>query len=692
MKSRWLEILQILINQQNYSITISEIAQRFSVTERTIRSDIKSINEYLLKNDMEALQINRSRIVVNFSNDEIRKLENLNSSIDYYSNSQLRILDLILSFTFGKVEYIYNKQEEFQVSKSTMDGDLKVVREILEKYHLSLNNPSNKYIEILGDERAIRVMVFNVINKIIGVVDIFNDFKNQTAERKILFKYIPFESFEKMNEIYSQSIMSENDMMYKNQTILYLLIWVYRIKNGYQLQSEFNDDERIDVKLDELCGKIAKQFDITLSTAEKHYIKLISETLDSESLNESSNWSKGQILTLDLIEFVQTKMNIEFDRKDELFAGLFKHIIKLINRVENNIQIVNPLTDEIKGNNEKLFNSIQSFEGHEDNHFNKMTDDEIAYLAIYFLVSLSKNRQKNTFVFYAVVFCNYGKATSQLIAHMLEENFNIKVIATLSTNEISLINKLDVDIAFSTVNLHLDSIPLLIIDSVLIRENNGKIQKFLEDHDNLKRQIESNESKQHNHELFNDIIQLIRQSKGQINESTYQDLTEIFKKNNLELDPERTLPSLRDVLREENVLFNLKAKDWRDAIRKTANPLLEERFVSSHYVDSMLTAVKVNGPYIVIASNIALAHSRPTNGVNQLGLSVSKLVDPIKFGHESYDPIKIIFCLAPIDSYTHINIMKSIFNLVNNNNKLQALLQSESKEEFKSILRMEGED
>ncbi|UUX33528.1 BglG family transcription antiterminator [Fundicoccus culcitae] len=693
MKSRLFEMLQILVSQQNYPITINEIAQKFSVTERTIRSDIKSINEFLTENNLKTLQVNKNRIIINLSNEEIRKFENINKPIDYYSNSQLRLLDLILSFTFGEVKFIYRKQEEYNISKSTIDSDVKIVRELLEKYHLSLNNQTTKFIEVIGNEKAIRVMVFNVINKIIGVVDITNDAKNQTPERRILFQYLPLKSFLTISDLYNKYIDSDNDVMYKNQTILYLIIWIHRLKNGYKLQGEYFSEEKLDTTFDSLFKEIIEQFDIAISVSEKHYIKLINETLDSESYNEFSEWSRGQIITIDLIEYVQDKLNIEFERKDELFSGLFKHIIKLINRIKNNIQIVNPLTDEIKSNNEKLFNTIKSFKYQEQDYFNNMTDDEIAYLAIYFLVSLSKNRQNNVYIFNAVVFCNYGKATSQLIAHMLEENFNVKVIANLSTDEITLINKLDVDIAFSTINIQLDTIPLLIIDSILIKENYGKIQRFLDIHDDNKRQIKSEIiNNNENSQLFTDILQLINKSKGQVNESIYQELIKIFKNNNLYLDAEATLPKIKDVLLEGNIIFNLKAFDWQDAITKTATPLLEKGIINSNYLEAMITAVRLHGPYIAIAPNIALAHSRPNDGVNQLGLSVSKLITPINFGHDSYDPIKIVFCIAPVDSYTHINIMKSIFNLINTENKLQMLTESEGIDDFKRTLIEERDD
>ena len=48
-----------------------------------------------------------------------------------------------------------------------------------------------------------------------------------------------------------------------------------------------------------------------------------------------------------------------------------------------------------------------------------------------------------------------------------------------------------------------------------------------------------------------------------------------------------------------------------------------------------------------------------------MGLSVLTLKDPINFGHEENDPVEIIFCLAAVDGYSHLKIMKTLVNVIN---------------------------
>jgi mannitol/fructose-specific phosphotransferase system IIA component (Ntr-type) len=117
-----------------------------------------------------------------------------------------------------------------------------------------------------------------------------------------------------------------------------------------------------------------------------------------------------------------------------------------------------------------------------------------------------------------------------------------------------------------------------------------------------------------------------------------------------------------------------------------SEPLINERVIEPRYVTAMIDSVKEYGPYIVIGKYIALAHARPEDGVNRLGVSVATINEPIAFGNEENDPVKIIFCLAAVDSYSHLNIMKSLIALINDEEKIDRLSKETDVDRFKEIL------
>ena len=56
-----------------------------------------------------------------------------------------------------------------------------------------------------------------------------------------------------------------------------------------------------------------------------------------------------QILTIQLIDFVEQETEIPFNMKDNILQqGLYQHMVSMVARVKNNIQLTNPLTERIK--------------------------------------------------------------------------------------------------------------------------------------------------------------------------------------------------------------------------------------------------------------------------------------------------------------------------------------------------------
>lgn len=143
---------------------------------------------------------------------------------------------------------------------------------------------------------------------------------------------------------------------------------------------------------------------------------------------------------------------------------------------------------------------------------------------------------------------------------------------------------------------------------------------------------------------------------------------------------------LQDILKDSNILLNQDGKDWKEAITKVALPLLKEEVIEERYISAMINSVEEFGAYIVVGKHLALAHARPEDGVNKLGISVMTLKDPVNFGNPDNDPVKIVFCLAAVDSYSHLNVMKSLVELINDEEKLEKLIVAKDVKTFNQVL------
>lgn len=138
-----------------------------------------------------------------------------------------------------------------------------------------------------------------------------------------------------------------------------------------------------------------------------------------------------------------------------------------------------------------------------------------------------------------------------------------------------------------------------------------------------------------------------------------------------------------ELLTSDLVEVNVEAKNWEEAVRAGGKLLLNAGFIKETFIDEMVNTVKEFGPYIVIEKGIALAHAEPSAGVNKIGCSILTLKDPIEFGNNANDPVKLVISLCAVDSESHMELISDLANIMmsdeiidrifNANNKLEIL-------------------
>jgi len=105
---------------------------------------------------------------------------------------------------------------------------------------------------------------------------------------------------------------------------------------------------------------------------------------------------------------------------------------------------------------------------------------------------------------------------------------------------------------------------------------------------------------------------------------------------------------------------SVRAADWRAAIRSALQPLVAVGAVEDRYVEAAVAAVEMQGPYIVLAPGVALAHARPEDGAVVLGLSVAVLAEPVSFGHPTNDPVDVVLAFGSPDRDQHVGLLAAL--------------------------------
>ena len=117
---------------------------------------------------------------------------------------------------------------------------------------------------------------------------------------------------------------------------------------------------------------------------------------------------------------------------------------------------------------------------------------------------------------------------------------------------------------------------------------------------------------------------------------------------------------LTKYLVKEHILCNVEAADWREAIQKAAQPLVDAGKIGRTYVEHTIEKVEEMGPYFVITQGVALAHTRPSDDVKEQCVSLMTLATTVKFGHKTNDPVEIVFILAATTDNGHIDAVMHI--------------------------------
>lgn len=683
MNERAFEILNQLI-QKNYPIRINVFQEKFEVTSRTIRNDIFLINEFLSDNELPIINIIRGKgILLILTDNEIEKLEKLvqtQKEVVYLTREE-RILDILLSVALSDKKIFLNKKEvEYLVSKSTIDEDMRQLRLKLNSYDIQLNSNPKLGLILKGKESIIRTMLYSVVCNEITKDNYWNEKIN------IIHKYIPQKLILDINKIFTNNFDTNKDSLQQLHFCIFTYIWISRVQQENFINNSELPIGKVDLStsLENYFNDISSKFKIEPSIFEKDYILKILYSFNFDKNINQVDWLRIQLVVFDLIHFVENRTGISFSRKEEdLHKSLYIHMISMATRVQNNIQLINPLKDKIERNYGLVYQSVKEFSPNLNKLFcNHVSDDELAFLTIHFSTILSAINQEINRRFRAVVVCNYGIATSKLLSENLKEYFNIEVIALLSSAETSIINKLDVDLVFSTIEIAKLDKPLLVIDSVFQEDSKYQIREFLSNH-RCKSRISGKKADYTT--MMKEIISLLEERKV-FNENLYSILENLFIKHGLSINKREVQPMIQDILKDGNILINEQKLDWREAIAYSASSLLKSGVIDENYIKSMIHSVEEFGPYIVMAPHMALAHARPEDGVNELGFSVSIFKYPVSFGNEDEQQVSVIFCLSAVDSYSHLNIMKSLINLIRSTDKIEKLSKAISKEEVKNIL------
>lgn len=435
-------------------ISLSYIAENLNFSESTIRKLIKDTNmtsKYygfqivLQKGKGYTLEILDSEKLEDYRN-ELRK------EIDVLDISQR--LESILFYILQTDDYLTIEEliELIGVSRSTVLKDLEVAELKLQEYNLYLEKKPHYGLRAQGKELDFRKAFSKYVIHSTLYLEPTVRFKNflKSNETKKVSQYF--------RSVLDQYNLSVSEVIFKN-IITHLKIVLFRAMQQNYIKKDqviIKDVDAIYQKVaDDMVEWIEEEYKLILPKEEVLFLAAhISAKSSTKKLDDNKNNQMYQDLK-EILSVLDEEFLTKFSDDSELVKNLLLHIYPLLDRLYYNLQLENPLIDEMKLKySNVLVVSFRFGELIEKKYGYTLSRDEIGYIALHLAAHFEKEKQKLLEkIKRIVVICSTGGGSAHLIRLKLEKLFSNSVIMTVSNNNLDIFKEDLPDLFLATIPL-----------------------------------------------------------------------------------------------------------------------------------------------------------------------------------------------------------------------------------------------
>mgnify|MGYP001308012178 CR=1 FL=1 len=672
LSSKGSNILRTLC-KNNGEGTIKELAKVLKISERSIRYELEKIDNYLIDSGLEPL---RRKFGGNIFFENYKEyLENeeskeQNSNLDTYERREY------LSFIciFDEKINLTKASEILDVSRTTIRNDIRDIREELLNNNLELKISQQEGLILSGEETDIRKQQLKFLKKYSNFI-FYSKAGLKTKKELIVEEYIKHIDINIIKNFinYIQKLLNKiiSDEAY-GIIAIYLIIAIIRIKQGKILEKIANkqflkDTAEYDTIL-KAKGILESSYDIVLE--ENEILQITDYFLGSHTYNFDksyySNWIEIDILVKKFIDNFNKKIDVDISKDKLLLDGILNHIKPTIYRLQNKIKLENSIFVEVLNSYPNIFyntkNSLKDIEKFLGLEF---SNDEVAFLAIYFKSAIDRNKYKRKNLKKVLVVCGYGYGTSSLLVQQLKEVYTINIVKTIPRHLLEkTLQKEEVDLIISTVEIESSfSIPVVKVNSILTQEDINNLDKY-------------SLSKQRKRYVLSELMKIIEENCKIENKDELIKGLNIYFEQRLINDIEENEYKLSDFLTEESILINQEVENWVDAVKLAGEILVKNEITKVEYVDAMIGNINKFGPYVVIGDNIAIPHAQRDESVLKTGMGLVVLKKPVLFPDNR--KVQIILAFSSWDNKEHLNALADLTELITNYNLIENLSKVKS--------------
>ncbi|MBC2074107.1 BglG family transcription antiterminator [Listeria marthii] len=680
--ARNMALLESLVVANVY-LAPEKLQEELGISKRTLQYDVEKINKELDNIGLDGIQSVRGQgyYLLEEEKSTMKEiLENREASHKVFSASERRIRILFFLLVTDARVIIDTINECNEVSRNTSLQDIKQLKLALKQFNLELIYDRKNGNMVLGDERSIRQFFIHYC---------MNNEEIATADQLLdLMKINPMiknqELFPNLDTIFEILAVTEKKIgiRYTDEVIERIGIMIFFFKERMKRDCYLNEKEEHEVESFDIAQEIYEQLqqteDFSINHAEITYLgKLL---LGASRLNDdAAATGKLDIIVEKIIAEFERLACVNFEDHRNLKKDLLLHLQPAYYRLKFQIEWINPLRTDIKQSYSDVYEiTKKSLEPLEDLLGETIPEDEVAYVTILFGGYLS--RKNNTLVERKklLIVCSKGVGTSRMIERQLSQLLGerVEILEPISIREFEK-GLYAPDFIVSTLPIMEPKAPVFIVSPILTEAQKQQLMKAIAPHI-LQKDSDAR--------MLSSVLDVVDQyAKVEDREKLAAKLKSVLFQVQSDSQLERS-PTLEELLPKERIAFQESVADWREAIQVASKSLQQEGYISRNYQQAMIENIEKLGPYIVIAPGIALPHASVDDGAYRVGMSLLRLDKPVSFSSKAKDQVRLIIVLASIDSYTHINALSQLTNLIMKHHLLEQIEQAESAAEIAAML------
>ncbi len=509
MDQRTVLIVKLLLENDSVK-TLGAIASALDVSSKTISRHLPKVEALLASYDLTLER--RAGTGLQLLGSPVKKFalsEHIKKALDRKEYSPKERLSVIISRLLSSREPIklFVLSSQLRVTDSTISNDLDKLEPWFRDQGLRLLRKPGLGISLLGDERDLRRAIVRYIHEHVGEDDLLqlvhdnlsgaDSDERITQASKFLLELIDEGIWRRLDKIIHTLAVNADYQLSDNAFVgltVHLSLAVKRIKNHEALQLDDASLKKLQSHREykiaaALAQKIRAEFDIEMPDSEIGYITAhilgARNRYDTENIGTVSMMDNFRLVRLarSVMKTAARETGRDIDKNQNLLAGLVNHFGPSISRLKMNMDIRNPLLNEIKIHYPELMALTKKCVGEVERDIGReLPEAEIAYIAMHLGAALADSEPFLHSEHRVVVACPTGMGTSRLLASRLRSQFrNVRIVdqvPTLSINP-TYVASMEFEFVISTVPIPHAPCPVVVVNTALTREDRQAIENEL---------------------------------------------------------------------------------------------------------------------------------------------------------------------------------------------------------------------